>query len=154
MERDTPSPDSISSAIQVQCDKAVVLLLCWANSPVDSADYHNLVMQLHSTFEETFRFPTTTIYLETGKSLELQVLSSVSGFAVAHDGQGDLLIVYYAGYVDVGDCCYKKELNKFKSRDEIVWVECEKVLRMATAHVLWIFDGFVLANCPPSKTRH
>ena len=100
--------------------------------------------QLRSTFEDSFGFPTTVSYLNAKASLELQVLSKVSEFAAAHDGPDDLLVVYYAGCVDVGKYCFKHELNDWKSRDEIVWEESEKVLRMTVSHVLWIFDGSFL----------
>ncbi|KAL8840048.1 MAG: hypothetical protein Q9176_004070 [Flavoplaca citrina] len=101
-------------------------------------------MQLRSIYEDSFGFPTTVSYLNAKASLELQVLSKVSEFAAAHDGPDDLLVVYYAGCVDVGRYCFKQELNDWKSRDEIVWEESEKVLRMTVSHVSWIFDGSFL----------
>ncbi|KAL8668021.1 MAG: hypothetical protein Q9168_007109 [Polycauliona sp. 1 TL-2023] len=141
MGRDTPSDEDFISAVQVKCDKANALLISWADESNDHALYHDQVQQIRSTFEDTYGFPTTCVSLDATRSLELQVLSKVSDFAAAHDGSGDLLIVYYAGFVDVGDYCFKSDLNKFKSRDEIIWEECEKVLRMTLSHVLWIFDG-------------
>ncbi|KAI4257022.1 MAG: hypothetical protein L6R42_005903, partial [Xanthoria sp. 1 TBL-2021] len=98
-----------------------------------------------TSFEDIFGFATTTVYLGAKKSLELQVLFNVANFAAAHDSPGDLLIVCYAGLIDVGDYHFKKDLNRRKSRDEIVWEECDKVLRMTVAHVLWIFDGSVFS---------
>ena len=144
MPRDTPSPKEITSALQVQCNKAAALLICWADESDHHAEYQHQIMQLRSTFEDSFGFPTTVSYLNAKASLELQVLSKVSEFAAAHDGPDDLLVVYYAGCVDVGKYCFKHELNDWKSRDEIVWEESEKVLRMTVSHVLWIFDGSFL----------
>ncbi|KAL9026233.1 MAG: hypothetical protein Q9180_007520, partial [Flavoplaca navasiana] len=139
--RDNPSLEEITSALQVQCNKAAALLICWADGSNHHAEYDRHIMQLRSTFEDSFGFPTTVSYLDPLKLLELQVLSKVSEFAAAHDGRDDLLVVYYAGFVDVGDYCSKKELNRDTPRDEIVWLESEKVLRMTVSHVLWIFDG-------------
>lgn len=144
MEQVTPSPEEITSAIQVKCNKAAALLMCWADEPNHHPDYHRQIMQLRFTFEESFGFPTTMSYLDAKTLLELQVLSKVAEFAAAHDGPNDLLVVYYAGFVDVADYCFKKELNGRKPRDEIVWEESEKVLRITVSHVLWIFDGSFL----------
>ncbi|KAL8883752.1 MAG: hypothetical protein Q9215_008038 [Flavoplaca cf. flavocitrina] len=144
MQRDTLSPEEITSALQVQCNKAAALLICWVDESDHHAEYHRQIIQLRSTFEDSFGFQTTVSYLDPKTLLELQVLSKVSEFAAAHDGRDDLLVVYYAGFVDVGEYCFKKELNERKSRDEIVWEESEKVLRMTVSHVLWIFDGSFL----------
>lgn len=141
MQRNTPSPEEITSALQVQCNKAAALLICWADESNHHAEYHRQIMQLRSTFEDSFGFQTTVSYLDPKALLELQVLKKVSEFAAAHDGRDNLLVVYYAGFVDVGDYCCKKELNRDSPRDEIIWWESEKVLRMTVSHVLWIFDG-------------
>ncbi|KAI4270581.1 MAG: hypothetical protein L6R38_007084, partial [Xanthoria sp. 2 TBL-2021] len=123
MERDTPFPEDITSAVRVECDKPVALLICWVNESDHHAHYRNQVVQLRSTFEDIFGSPTMTVYLDAKKFFELQVLFNVSNFAAAHDGPGDLLIVYHAGFIDVGDYRFKKDLNRRKSRDEIVWEE-------------------------------
>ncbi len=141
MQRDTPSPEEITSALQVRRNKAAALLICWADESNHHPEYNRQIMQLRSTFEDSFGFPVTVSYLDPKTLLELQVLSKVSEFAAAHDGRDDLLVVYYAGFVDIGDYCRKKELNRDSPRDEIIWLESEKVLRMTVSHVLWIFDG-------------
>ncbi|KAI4259271.1 MAG: hypothetical protein L6R42_004643, partial [Xanthoria sp. 1 TBL-2021] len=79
-----------------------------------------------TSYEDIFGFATTTVYFDAKKSLELQVLFNVSNFAAAHGSPGDLLIVYYAGLIDVGDYRFKKDPNRRKSRDEIVWEQCDK----------------------------
>ena len=144
MEQETSSPEETPSALQVKCNKAAALLMCWADDSNHHADYPRQTMQLRFNFEDSFGFRTTVSYLDPKTLLELQVLSKVSEFATAHDGPNDLLVVYYAGFVDVADYCFKKELNGRKPRDEIVWEESEKVLRMTVSHVLWIFDGSFL----------
>ncbi|KAL8901818.1 MAG: hypothetical protein Q9207_005010 [Kuettlingeria erythrocarpa] len=98
-------------------------------SNFSTSSFHPII-QLSSTFQNTFNFPTTTAYLSPHKPLELRNLSQVSSFALTHDRLGDLLIVYYTGYAavdDVKNFRHKKELHQFDSRDEIVWIESEKV---------------------------
>ncbi|KAI4270449.1 MAG: hypothetical protein LQ337_006676 [Flavoplaca oasis] len=97
MQRNTPSPEEITSALQVQCNKAAALLICWADESNHHAEYHRQIMQLRSTFEDSFGFQTTVSYLDPKALLELQVLKKVSEFAAAHDGRDNLLVVYYAG---------------------------------------------------------
>ncbi|KAL9008996.1 MAG: hypothetical protein Q9180_009444 [Flavoplaca navasiana] len=144
MQRDNPSPEEITSALQVKCNKAAALLICWADESNHHAEYHRQIMQLRSIFEDSFGFQTTVSYLDPKVLLELQVLSKMSEFAAAHDGPDDLLVVHYAGFIDVGEYCFKRELNRRRPRDEIVWEESEKVLRMTVSHLLWIFDGSFL----------
>ncbi|KAL8853377.1 MAG: hypothetical protein Q9221_001854 [Calogaya cf. arnoldii] len=122
MGRATPSPKSTASAAQVKHDNAVALLLCWANKSNDQTGYTNLVLQLYSTFED---IPHDVRLHNASRSLEIQVVSKISVFALSHDGPDNLLIIYYTGLVDIGEYCFK-ELNNLNSRNEIVWIQCEK----------------------------
>ncbi|KAL8865982.1 MAG: hypothetical protein Q9174_006573 [Haloplaca sp. 1 TL-2023] len=150
MTSDTSSDSSTNSSNNVKPNakpnKASVLLISWTDDRSESAEYHRQVDALRVTFEDAFGFHTTSVSLDSKTSLELQVLSKVSTFAAAYDRAGDLLIVYYAGRIDVGDYCFKKELYGRKKargetvRNRIVWAECEKALRMTHSHVFWIFD--------------
>ncbi|KAL8909967.1 MAG: hypothetical protein Q9171_004733 [Xanthocarpia ochracea] len=134
MERATPSPHSTASAAQVKYDNAVALRLCWANKSNAQTGYNNL--ELCSSVPPSNIFHTMSVYSNASRSLELQVPSKVSEFALSLDGPGNLLIVYYTGFTEFGHYCFKQELNKSNSKDEMVWVKYEKVLRMAAAHIL------------------
>ncbi|KAL8784326.1 MAG: hypothetical protein Q9213_004035 [Squamulea squamosa] len=122
----SPSTDSETPVLQRKCHKVAVLLLCWANKTDENDNYRDQVLQLRSTFEDGFRFQTTTAYLDTETNLQIQLLSKFSEFAADHDGPGSLLIIYYAGFAAPGELAYKPEFRPLYGRDDMVWDKCNQ----------------------------
>lgn len=78
--------------------KVAVLLLCWDQDCVDLATQEE-VDKLKAVFEDKFGYDATIAKLSPANGrLQVQVNQKVANFVSDHDGQNNLLIVYYAGH--------------------------------------------------------
>ena len=92
-----------------------VLLLCWDQECVDMATQEE-VDKLKIVFEEKFGYHATIAKLKLrpgGPLIQVQVNFEVAQFVRNHDGQNNLLIVYYAGHGKPGRDYGKLELFGF-----------------------------------------
>ena len=93
--------------------KVAVLLLCWDQKFDDMATEEE-VHSLKAVFEDKFGYSATIAKLSPTKGgLQVQINREVANFVGDHDGQNNLLIVYYAGHGKPGEIFGQLELHGF-----------------------------------------
>ncbi|RFU34106.1 hypothetical protein B7463_g2217, partial [Scytalidium lignicola] len=137
--------------------KTAVLMISWAEE-LDDLHTTTEVNALEAIFKDFFRYTVIKKQLGSGKRAQIQVQKYLGDFVYEHDGDGTLLIVYYAGHGIPGKrgelkLSGKRPQGGALRRDLVVWHEAEYIIKSAEADVLVIFDCCFAGNLGNARDR-
>ncbi|KAJ9656781.1 hypothetical protein H2201_008433 [Coniosporium apollinis] len=142
-------------------EDVAVLIIKW-DDKLDDLNHGPEVKQLEALFKESFGYPTKIVNLgDSDVKPQLQLNSEVNNFVAEHDGQNNLMIIYYTGH---GSWDKTRKLLELRAERydtsggedaaKAFWANAESALLDGPdGDVLAIFDACYASNVQKSVTN-